>query len=87
MSLITVNNRREMIPSFPFFDDLFDDVALGTKVPAVNVTEEDHSFEIEIAAPGLKKDDFKVSAHNNVLTISAETSEEKNEKGKVRTRR
>ncbi|MCU0447397.1 MAG: Hsp20/alpha crystallin family protein [Microscillaceae bacterium] len=49
-------------------------------VPAVNVKETDQNFEIEVAAPGLNKADFKVSLENRVLTISAEKTSEKNEK-------
>ncbi|GAA4413787.1 hypothetical protein GCM10023187_42490 [Nibrella viscosa] len=38
--------------------------------PAVNVKEDDGAFHLEVAAPGLKKEDFKVSVHKNTLTIS-----------------
>lgn len=53
-------------------------------VPAVNIKENDHDFEIEVAAPGLKKEDFKLNLDNNVLTISSEKevrNEEKDQKG------
>ncbi|MEO1653238.1 MAG: Hsp20/alpha crystallin family protein [Bacteroidota bacterium] len=49
-------------------------------VPAVNIKENDESFGIELAAPGLNKEDFKVNVENNVLTISAEKKEEKTDK-------
>ncbi len=59
-----------------------------TTLPAVNVKESDESFEIEVAAPGMNKEDFKVNLENNVLTISSEKKEEKKEEGKGRyTRR
>lgn len=48
-------------------------------LPAVNVKEDDNGFQIEVAAPGLKKEDFKLSLHENRLTISAK-QEEKTEK-------
>lgn len=41
-------------------------------VPAVNVIEGKDNYKIEVAAPGLSKNDFKVSLDNNVLTISSE---------------
>jgi HSP20 family protein len=55
----------------------------NTTVPAVNVREEADKFQVELAAPGLKKEDFKIEIHNNVLSISSEKKEEKttNEKG------
>ena len=55
-------------------------------VPAVNILDSQKDFQIELAAPGLKKDDFKISIENGVLTISAETKEEKEEKEKNYTR-
>ena len=59
-----------------------------TTLPAVNVKETDDAFEIEVAAPGMTKKDFKVNLENNVLTISSERKEEKKEEEKGRfTRR
>ena len=49
-------------------------------VPAVNVTENTKDFKLSLAAPGLKKDDFKIDVDGNMLTISSETGEEKDEK-------
>ena len=47
-------------------------------VPAVNVMEGKDDFRIEVAAPGLTKEDFKIQLDNHVMTISSE-KEEKNE--------
>src|SRR5690242_3307558 len=58
-----------------FFDNdrFFDSALLRTQsVPAVNVTETEKGFEIEVAAPGLSRKDFKVSVDNRILTISSE---------------
>ncbi len=52
-------------------------------VPAVNVKETETAFHLELAAPGLKKEDLKVNVANNTLTIgykSEEKSEETAEK-------
>ena len=48
----------------------------GTTVPAVNIKESKESFEVEMAAPGMTKDDFKIHLDGNLLTISAEKSNE-----------
>lgn len=57
-------------------------------VPAVNVTETDKEFRLNIAAPGLEKKDFKVDAFDDMLTISAEhEKEEKAEKNDRYNRR
>ncbi|MGB3842469.1 MAG: Hsp20/alpha crystallin family protein, partial [Bacteroidales bacterium] len=56
-------------------------------VPAVNVVEDENKFQIEVAAPGFKKEDFKVQLDNDVLTIYTEKKEEKEEKDKRYRRR
>ena len=48
-------------------------------LPAVNIKETENSYDVEMAAPGLKKDDFKIELDSNVLTISSEKSEETQE--------
>ncbi len=59
----------------------------GTTVPSVNVKETGDDFQIEVAAPGMKKDDFDISLENNLLTISSEHSEETKEDEDNYTRR
>ena len=41
-------------------------------VPAVNITENKEDYKLSVAAPGLKKDDFKIDVEGNMLTISSE---------------
>ncbi|MDF7819720.1 Hsp20/alpha crystallin family protein [Runella sp. MFBS21] len=61
------------------FNDLFAPATLSNYgVPAVNIVEHNNGFRLEVAAPGLKKEDFKINLENNVLTISAQ-QEQKNE--------
>jgi HSP20 family protein len=49
-------------------------------VPSANFTENEKEYTIELAAPGLSKKDFTIEMENDLLTISAEKEEEKNEK-------
>ena len=59
----------------------FDDSRLISRVntlPAVNVKEKSDHYTVTMAAPGLKKDDFKIEVENNMLIIGSE-KEEKNE--------
>lgn len=69
------------------FDNLFNDSFISdrlvTRVPAVNITESDRGFKIELAAPGLKKSDFKINVDKNVMSISVEKTEEKTDEGNV----
>jgi HSP20 family protein len=76
-------------PSMPsFFDDFLTrdlmnwgvNPSRSQMVPAVNILEDEHKYSVEVAAPGLKKDDFKVEIDNNVLTISSEKEEKHEEK-------
>jgi HSP20 family protein len=46
----------------------------------VNIKETNDAFDVEVAAPGMKKDDFKVELDGNMLTISSEKTDEANEK-------
>ena len=86
MSLTKWKKENDLFPSFTsFFDDfwgkdLYSGVAKGTTVPAVNIHENKDHFMVEVAAPGLTKEDFTVNIENHVLTISAEKEEKKEEK-------
>jgi len=59
-----------------WFDSGWERVAT---VPSVNVTEGTGAYKITMAAPGLKKDDFKINVEGNLITISAEKTEQKEE--------
>ncbi len=59
----------------------------NTSLPAVNVKETDDDFIIELAAPGMDKNDFKINFKNNVLSISSEKQNEKEEKKENFTRK
>lgn len=56
-------------------------------VPAVNITENKDEYKLSVAAPGMKKDDFKINVEGNMLSISAEKEEEKEEKEGKSTRK
>ena len=58
----------------PVFND---DVKVST--PSVNVTETADNFRLDIAAPGLAKEDFKVNIEDKTLTVSAEKTNETQE--------
>lgn len=73
-----------------FNNDLFNFPAVasrGTTVPAVNISENEKDFIVELAAPGMKKDDFDINLNRNVLSISSEQKDEKQEEGKHFTRK
>ena len=60
----------------------------NTTIPAVNIKETENEFEVDMAAPGMAKDDFRIELNNSVLTISSEKqSENETKDGKNVTRR
>lgn len=56
-------------------------------IPAVNITENKNDYLVSMAVPGMKKDDFKIDVEGNMLTISSEKEESKEEKDKKFTRK
>jgi HSP20 family protein len=93
-----IRRNQNYYPAFPSFFDNFVNRGLmdwencnfsetNTTIPAVNVKEDNDKFQIEVAAPGMKKEDFKLKIENNVLTICSELKEEKEEKKENYSRR
>ena len=80
--------KRVNHPLFSMFDDFFrNDIERfkgfdGTKgqVPAVNVSENETAFSLEVVAPGFAKGDFKLHVDEDMLTISSEAEEKHEEK-------
>lgn len=48
----------------------------NTTLPSVNIKETEDGFVVEMAAPGLAKEDFKIEINNSLLTISSEKKSE-----------
>lgn len=46
----------------------------NTTIPAVNIKETPENYEVEVAAPGMAKKDFKIELDGSLLTISSERS-------------
>ena len=60
----------------------------NTTIPAVNIKETNESYQVEVAAPGMLKSDFKVELEGNLLTISSEKRGDNEEvEGEKYTRR
>ena len=51
----------------------------NTTVPGVNIKETKDNFVVEVAAPGMNKNDFKIQLDGNLLTISSEKSDQREE--------
>ena len=56
-------------------------------LPAANVSETDKEYKIELAIPGFKKEEVKINLENEVLSVTAESKTEKEEKTKKYTRK
>lgn len=91
----TAMNKWNDLPTF--FDDFLSrdilDWALGNNysrtstLPAVNIRDTHDSYELEVAAPGMSKDDFNVELSNDTLMISGDMNVEEQNKYSDYTRR
>src|ERR1041385_3226656 len=88
-----VKRNGQLSPSMPsllndFFADDFFRLPFtqwrseGTTLPSVNIKETPDAFQILVAAPGMKRDDFKVELDNNNLSISSERQDQNEESDK-----
>lgn len=90
MTLVKFNNGQRKHTVGPRFIDVFDSIfndqylnaVPASKVPAVNIIESENGFDIELAVPGLKKEDFKINVDKNLLTVSAEVKTEEGTEAK-----
>jgi|TARA_B100000767_G_scaffold51980_1_gene47470 HSP20 family protein len=77
MRIVKYNNNK-VFPSLmnEFFNDDFRMNVINNNhsVPSVNSIENDNSFEIDLAVPGMKKDDFTIQLNDKVLVISSENT-------------
>jgi len=95
MSLVKWSNSKNSNAAMSGFNDIFESFfndafvadKLVTRVPAVNISETPEKFHIELAAPGLKKHDFKISAERGVLTVSVEQRNEQTDSNKKYNKR
>lgn len=86
---------------FPVFSPMFDDFfgrelfnwgnnnysSTSTTMPSVNIRETADNYEVEVAAPGMEKKDFKITLDGNLLTISSSKQQSNEETNDRYTRR
>ncbi|GAA4333723.1 Hsp20/alpha crystallin family protein [Mucilaginibacter gynuensis] len=91
MTLVKFANGHNKRAVNPFFSDVFDSLINDSSIigrgPAVNIAETENEFHIELAVPGLKKEDFKISLDKNVLSVAADKKVENVEEGKKYSKR
>ncbi len=77
-------NNQNWLPSF--FNDFFDNdwmIRTNATAPAINVIESDKEYKVEVAAPGMTKDDFNIHlTEDNELVITMEKKNETKEEDK-----
>ncbi|WP_431295246.1 Hsp20/alpha crystallin family protein [Pedobacter sp. P26] len=93
MTLVNFNNRtRNTAPYFNnVFDSLFSDAITKNKIvdksPNVNIHENETAYVIELAAPGLKKEDFQINLKKDTLSVWAEVKKDETQVAKNFTRK
>ena len=80
--MVPVKTNQNWLPSI--FNDFFDNewmARANATAPAINVIENEKDYKVELAAPGMTKNDFKVSVdESNNLVICMEKKDEKKAK-------
>ena len=82
MTLVRISNRYPSLMDRFFGPELFNwsnhnFSSTDTTIPSVNIKESNEDFEVEVAAPGLTKNYFKIELNHDVLTISSEKENER----------
>lgn len=84
MLLPVMRNSDDWMPTM--FDDMMNDnwmQRMNATAPAINVLENDKAYDVEVAAPGMTKDDFNISVDkDNNLTIKMEKKDEHKDEDK-----
>ena len=85
MAIMRFSNQYPSLFDRFFDNDMFDWSSrnysnTNTTLPSVNIKQSDESFEVEMAAPGLKKNDFRIELNHDILTISSELEVKKETK-------
>lgn len=88
MMMPTRRNNQEWLPSI--FNDFFDNDWMprtNATAPAINVVESEKDYLVEVAAPGMTKDDFNIHlTEDNELVISMEKKSETKDEDKQNKR-
>lgn len=81
--MIPAKRNQGWMPSI--FNDFFDNdwmLKTNATAPAINVSEDEKEYKVEVAAPGMTKEDFKITLdEDNNLVIEMEKKVENEEKG------
>jgi HSP20 family protein len=78
--------NRRYVPAY--WDDYFNDSFFKSyrypefkgQTPSVNVVEEEKNYRIDVAVPGMSRNDIQIELDNDVLTISSELKDSKEDK-------
>ncbi|SEW01877.1 HSP20 family protein [Chryseobacterium wanjuense] len=97
MSIVKRNNGSLLPANRTLFDDFFSRELFNwgnnnfsstlSTLPSVNIKENPENFEVEVAAPGMEKQDFQITLDGNFLTISSAKKNQQEENNDNYTRR
>lgn len=82
--MMPIRRSQNWLPGI--FNDFFGNEWIekaSANAPAINIIEDDHNYKVEVAAPGLTKDDFNVKiGQDNQLIVSMEKKQENKDEDK-----
>jgi len=94
MTLVKFGKEAKNGFANPFFNDVYSilndsfvNERAALRSPAANIAETDAQFEIDLAIPGLSKEDIKINLDKNVLSVSADKKTETADENKKFTKR
>jgi len=87
--MITKRSFRPFFMPSLFEDEMFPSLSGSANItrPAVNIREDDKKYSLELAVPGIDKKDLKIEVNEDILTISMEQKQEKEEEASGYKRR
>lgn len=78
-SIWNLPSLYDMFEGEPFFHSFFNK-GNQLNLPALNIKEAENNYEVEMAIPGMKREDISIEMTNNLITVTGEKKEEKEEK-------
>lgn len=83
MKYMTTRSDYPVLDGFEgLFNDFFGDWSRISRIPTVDVIEDEKKFTLEAELPGYTEDDLKISVQNHVLTLSSQKKSEDAKNGK-----
>lgn len=76
----STERKSSLRPALLNLDNELMNFGFGNRIPSANILETTKNYQLELAAPGLERKDFKLETDNSILTITVDKKEEKDQR-------